>query len=168
MSLRPRAASAPRSVASNRLRAVLAAVPVNNNYERQDQDQPGLSDLPDEVVAMIIINSVNETLQAAEQSLQSLFFAEDGPAALRALCAALFDLASLKLTNKAAYNVAASLFGRVVDRLRAFLGRVAGWNKRSPNEHVALMCRDIEELLDVERIVPPPLSLYKANYKRLA
>ena len=165
MSLRPRPASTPRSVASNRLRAVLAAVPVNK-YIRQDQNHPGLSDMPDEVVAMIIMNSVNETLQAAEQSLQGQFFAEDGPAALRALCAALSDLASLKLTNKAAYEVAASLFGRVVDRLRAFLGRVTGWNKRSPNEHVALMCRDIEELLDVERVVPPPLSRVRGNSSR--
>ena len=162
MSLRPRPVSTPRSVASNRLRAVLAAVPVTK-YALRDQDQPEWSDMPDEVVAMIVINAVNETLQAAEQLLQSQFFLEDGPAALRSLCAALSDLASLKLTNKAAYEVAASLFGHVVDRLRAFLGRVTGWNERTPNEHVALMCRDIEELLDVERAVPPPLSRVRGN-----
>ena len=166
MSRRPAPSSVNgRPPCPNRLAAVLAtgaatrigaanrpSPPTGNNWKG----------VPDDLKAMIVLSGIEDALRTAEQTFSNGFFTDDGPRALRLLCEALKTLSSLQLTDKNASQISVSWFQQVVEKLRAFLGRVRGWSRRQPDDHVALMCIELEDLLkEGIRSLPPPLDRRK-------
>ena len=126
------------------------------------QDDSGWHALPADLKAMVVARRIEDALEMAERVTKDKFFTDDGPESLRQLCAALSDLLNLKLTDKSAYDAAVQFVEPVLVKLRTFLGKVMGWEKRNPDDNVARMCMQLEKLLSSKNI-PPPLSRMRAR-----
>ena len=156
---------------TNRLASVLSvARPVHSQYAVGVLQSAGqrVHSIP-ELRAHIILNVVEDALEKAERVLRDQFFREDGRDTLNRLCAALFDMRRLNLTDKDTRTDAMHVLTKVSNKLRAFVGRVNGWES-PPNTQVTLeqlvgMCTELEKLLADEPSTPsaPPLSRQRAN-----
>jgi len=126
-----------------------------------------------DALEIIVLKAVEDAIEFAKKTMRRGFFGVDGPKALRDLCSALSDLQSLELTDWETHDVVLSnrpKYREIIEILREFLGRVKGWERRSPNEDVKMMCLELENLLlneenepDQEQIAPPLLSRQPAN-----
>lgn len=122
--------------------------------------------LPNDVLAFLLLKNAEDALAQAQETLTNGFFTQDGPKALRALCSALSQLMNMKLTSQFTYTVAITRFDAIIKLLRAFLGKVTGWQQnREKNENVAQMCRVLESLLAAAK--PPALSRQRAELRPL-
>jgi hypothetical protein len=119
--------------------------------------------LPDETIVDILIGDIDGVLAEANKLLKSGFLQEDAPGVLGRLCAAYSDLLASRL-NKSFKTHTEKKIEDVTNALRAFLGRVRGWNHTNPNkEELARMCNALGTLLDASH--EPMLSRLRAFEK---
>jgi hypothetical protein len=121
--------------------------------------------LADETIVHILIGDIDGVLAEANKLLQrgNLFLQEDAPGVLKRLCAAYSDLLASRL-NKSFKTHTEKKIEDVTNALRAFLGRVRGWNHTNPNkEELARMCNALATLLDASHT--PMLSRQRAFEK---